>query len=95
MKHKNISYRRKSRKKAITRKMFIGLHCMYWTSLETDVRRQGQLSKGKVHCSCPICSCKSTKYMNKTTNSLSGYSVSDRRKFDALNASYEEYKSIA
>lgn len=91
MKHNNIPYRRKARRDAIAKKVYIGTHCMYWPNLKTDVRRQGQLSKGKVHCSCPRCSCKSTKYMNKSTNSLSGYSVSDRRKFDALKFSYTDY----
>ena len=40
-----------------------------------------KLSKGKVHCSCPLCAAK-TK-----TN---GYSASDRRKIEAGNDSLKE-----
>ena len=87
MHERGISYRRKVRQRAMARKIFIGLHCMYWPSLEKDERAIGRLAKGKVHCSCPLCACKSTKVLGKHTNSLSFYSASDRRKFDSLAAS--------
>ena len=40
-----------------------------------------RLSKGKIHCSCPICSAKSNR---------NGYTVSDLKKFEALQSSVEE-----
>lgn len=91
MLHKTSTFRRMTNRSHAARRLHIGLTCMSWDALATDVRAQGKLRKGKVHCSCPLCSCKSTKYMNKSTNSLLGYSAADKRKFDALNSSYEEY----
>lgn len=90
MYERGISYRRRVRQRAIARKTFIGTHCMLWENLETDERAIGRLAKGKVHCSCPLCACKSTKVLGKHTNSLIFYSASDRRKFDSLADSYEE-----
>ena len=91
MYHKSIPFRRAERRKHMSKRIFIGLHCIYWPSLEKDERRRGQLAKGKVHCSCPICSCKSTQIMGVKTNSLAGYSLSDKRKFNSLADSYNEY----
>lgn len=93
MLHKTITFRRMANRNHAARRLHIGLTCMSWNTLATDIRAQGKLRKGKIHCSCPLCSCKSTKYMNKSTNSLLGYSAADKRKFDALNSSYEEYLS--
>ena len=41
-----------------------------------------QYSKNKIHCSCPLCSAKVSKYKGRgvTVN----YTISDRRKFDRL-----------
>lgn len=93
MYHKTISYRHKVSKKHMNKRIFIGTHCMHWEYLGTDIKAQGKLRKGKIHCSCPICSCKSTTYLNKTTNSLAGYSAADKRKFASLDQSYNEYIS--
>lgn len=93
MLHKTSTFRRTTNRNHAVRRLHIGLTCMGWGALTTNIREQGKLRKGKIHCSCPLCSCKSTKYMNKSTNSLLGYSASDKRKFDALNSSYAEYLS--
>lgn len=84
MNHRTITYRRHMARVHKARRVFIGLSCMYWPSLETDKRRRGQLVKGKVHCSCPRCACKSTKVWGKHTNSLTGYPASDKRKLDSM-----------
>lgn len=43
--------------------------------------QEHRLSKNKVHCSCPICSAKTSK---------NGYKASDIKKFNALQYSAEE-----
>lgn len=89
--HKTISYRRRANEFHKNRRVFIGLYCMSWDSLTTNAKAQGKLRKGKIHCSCPLCTCKSTTSEGKHTNSLAGYSASDKRKFDSLTYSYKEY----
>lgn len=93
MYRKGLAYRRRAKDNHKNRRVYIGTQCLMWSSLATDVRAQGRLAKGKIHCSCPMCSNKSTKCLNKTTNSLKYYSASDKRKFEKLNYSYEEYIS--
>lgn len=41
-----------------------------------------QYSKNKIHCSCPLCSAKVTKYKGRGIRS--NYTISDQRKFDRL-----------
>lgn len=89
--HKTKTFRRMTSRNHVARRVYIGLHCLSWEELSTDIKAQGKLRDGKIHCSCPLCSCKSTKYLNKKTNSLAGYSASDKRKFEALNYSYAEF----
>lgn len=54
----------------------------------------GTLAKGKIHCSCSLCSCKSTKLRNcgdkgfTSYNSQKWYSARDRRRFDAMDFGY-------
>lgn len=95
MLHKNIPFRRHTARTHKARRMFIGLHCMYWSGLDRDIRWQGQLVKGKIHCSCPLCSCKSTTDRGITTNSFAGYSISDKRKLMSLNDSLKDYERDA
>lgn len=55
------AYTRYQRKRHINRKKRI-IHNMddYW-----PYRYEGMLSKGKIHCSCPICRLKSYEYAKK------------------------------
>lgn len=66
--HKSISYRRHVANTHKIRRIHIAINCMDWKSITTNTRAQGQLRKGKVHCSCPRCSNKSTKANNITSN---------------------------
>lgn len=43
--------------------------------------KEHKLSKDKIHCSCPLCS---------TKTRTDGYKISDLRKIEALDSSYEE-----
>lgn len=86
MSHRGRTYSRVHRRRQIYRKHKIVL------SMGFDVRCPGKLSKGKVHCSCPLCACKSTADRGKHTNSHRMYSASDLRKFDALTYRLKEVK---
>ena len=58
MPKRNMGYYRAQRKKAINRKKrIIRDQHNYW-----NVRFDGELSKGKIHCSCPLCRRKSYDY---------------------------------
>lgn len=87
VKPKGLSYKRRMDKRHQKRKLRISNRFISTPS----VRYRGKLVKGKVHCSCPLCANKSTKYIGKSTNSLHYYPVSDKRKFEKLDFSYEEY----
>lgn len=56
---------------------------------------EGMLSKGKIHCSCPMCSAKTRNKGKRKQRKGFGYeptfnwTISDRRKVDALN--YEDF----
>lgn len=53
----------------------------------------GTLSKGKVHCSCPLCACKSTTDRGIKTNSKRNYSKADITRMEKLDYSMKEYLS--
>ena len=57
-------YRRQARAKAIRRKKFYA-HATVWIYTHPD----GALSKGKIHCSCPMCAAKSSRDGGVTSNS--------------------------
>ena len=86
-KTKGLAYRRRADKIHQKRKLRISNRFVS----NPNIRYRGKLVKGKVHCSCPLCANKSTKCVGKSTNSLRYYSASDKRKFEKLNFSYEEY----
>lgn len=88
--HKNITFRRRMRIKAINRKLNIHEHQMYQFSEITPVVR-GRLNKGKIHCSCPMCSAKSGKAWGVSNNSIHNYKASDQRKFISLTQDLEDY----
>ncbi len=72
--NRSRAYYRDVRKRAIHHKKHISRH--YW-----NYKFDGQYSKGKVYCSCPDCSAKSSRH---------GFKVSDIRKYEAAKASTEE-----
>ena len=91
--HKTSTFRRMMNRNHSARRTHIGVNCLHWDKLKTDKKAQGKLRDGKIHCSCPWCTNKSTKYINKSINSISKYSTSDKRKFNSLESSYDEYMS--
>ena len=96
MKHKDIRYRRFERRMHIARKRDIAVFTAWLPrSVVKKPTRYGQLDKGKVHCSCPLCAAKSTKRFGRTYNSLADYTAKDRRKFDSMKAKLIAYYSEA
>lgn len=94
--HKNRSTRRFFRRKAINRKSKI-LH--EHNSYHDNIIR-GTLSKNKIHCSCAMCSCKSSKFKNAKRSkgfvtynpkNHNWYPTSDKRRLEKANSSLEEY----
>lgn len=64
--HHDIRYRRFTRRNAIQRKRKIAVSSFCFShEYLADPRHVGQWAKGKVHCSCPLCACKSTKVIGK------------------------------
>ena len=62
----------------------------YWLSDDYLTKyKRGRLSKNKVHCSCGLCQCKSTKQWGHHYKSIANYSASDRRKFEQFD--YKDY----
>lgn len=41
---------------------------------------RGKLSKGKIHCSCPLCSAKTKRYANIRNRSVQSWKHTDRQK---------------
>lgn len=79
--------RRKNDYSKAIRKKNIAEHC-YGTSQNYGVRWYNNLhqySKNKIHCSCPMCSAKTSKYGN-TPN----YKHSDELKISSMNAKLAE-----
>lgn len=74
MANRSRDYYRKMRARAIKHKKHISAH--YW-----HYKFDGQYSKGKVHCSCPDCSAKSSKH---------GFKISDIRKYMSAKGAAEE-----
>lgn len=74
MYRKGRLYRRQQRKLAISRKSSIaGFAYLGSCAYLMNPRYKGALSKGKIHCSCPLCSCKSTHRFGRTNNSPYNY----------------------
>ena len=86
---RNRGYYRKQRIKHIKRKY--RLKEITWGKKFTedyyeDVPK-GTLSKGKVHCSCGMCSV-------KTRNPLFGWKTSDKKKIEAMNQQLKEFEYL-
>lgn len=97
--HKNRCNRRVVRLRKINHKLRIEKHVFGFSDKHINDMIVPKLDKGKVHCSCNLCACKSTK-MRKSKysgsghihyNSKSWYSVNDRRKFDEMTDKLKEH----
>jgi hypothetical protein len=62
-----------------------------WGDGDTWFKYDGQYIKGKIHCSCPLCSqkTKNNGYFGKTIE----YKPSDKKKVDSMDLQVTEYKS--
>lgn len=92
---KTRGYRRYLRHRAISRKLRIIRHTNYWY---VEEGYEGFLAKGKIHCSCAICS---TKVNMKSKNRKRGsgkkiigeetlYKISEQRKLQSLYYEFDE-----
>lgn len=78
MKNRSSAYVRHQRFRVINRKKrIIKEQNNYW-----HYRHEGELSKGKIHCSCWMCSGKTADH---------GYKISDLRKFTMMDDQVNEY----
>lgn len=81
--NRNRNYYRKQRIRAIERRINIRIN--QWGTQDTlkiyDAKQRGKLHKGKVHCSCPMCSTKSSTEMSHT----------DKRKFAFAESQLRDY----
>lgn len=89
MYHKHRDYRRCARVKAIKRRSRIASEV--FDCQTQDKVTTGKLAKGKVHCSCPICSCKSTRFYGHTNNSVIGYPKRERARIIAMKSEIRDY----
>jgi len=90
MNARNRGYYRQERRKHINRKKRI-IHQLndYWY-----YKYEGCLNKGKIHCSCPLCRCKTNNkhrvvYWQKRSKM---WKHSDQQKIDAMNAETRDYE---
>lgn len=72
------AYYRIMRKRHIARKARKCTACGAEWYAEGQAR--GKLSKGKIHCSCPMCSAKTKHYANKPNRSVQSWKHTDRQK---------------
>lgn len=89
MYHKHRDYHRCARVKAIKRRSRIASEVLDWQT-PNEVTK-GNLAKGKVHCSCPICSCKATRLCGRTNNSVVGYPKQERARIIAMKSEIRDY----
>lgn len=91
MYHKSIPARRFERRQHIARKRYIQ-RSIYGISPEILAKEPiGKLAKNKVHCSCPLCACKSTTDNGVRTNSKRNYSIADKRRLARIDSAMHEY----
>ncbi len=97
--HKDRNARRFFRARAINRKSKI----LYDLNSYHDNIVRGALSKNKIHCSCAMCSCKSSKFksakrskgfVSYNPKNHNWYPTNDKRRLEKANSSLEEYNLI-
>ena len=89
--HKDIRYRRKMRARAISRKVRKGKMSGWFSVGTISPVARGKCAKGKVFCSCPLCSASVSRCMGVHYKTVKNYGVSDRRKFLSLEESLKEF----
>lgn len=91
MYHKTKTARRYQRRNHIARRRYIERHIMGINERFLDKEPLGALNKNKIHCSCPMCACKSTTDNGVRTNSKRNYPIAERKRFESMNAAINEY----
>ncbi len=86
---RDIRYRRVQRTKHIRRKKFYCSQILQVGSEYFTPVRIGKLSKGKIHCSCPLCASKTTGYFGKH------WKHSDQKKIDSMLNQLDELYDCA
>lgn len=82
--HKDMRYRRFQRRNAIARKSKIS-RLVYGSPMGTGYTECiGKLDKGKVHCSCAMCSAKTKRNFGKRDRSWKSWKISDIKKMQSL-----------
>lgn len=89
-------YYRKMRAKYIRKRKRIGLQNYHW---KWEYAHDGMYSKGKVHCSCPMCSPKTRnkgkrRYKTGNYEKSLNYKHSDLQKIDSMNQEFMEYSTM-
>lgn len=82
---RNRAYYRKQRIKHIKRKKNISEHCYGYDWYQVD----GAYSKGKIHCSCPLCSTKTNNKRRHGYNHSKNWKPSDLKKIEDMD--YQEH----
>lgn len=90
MYHKSISFRRQQRMRVIKHKAFICSQVYNDTYGYGYLKIPGKLSKGKIHCSCPLCAAKTGKIMGVKTNSLIAHTARDLRRLKDMQFQLDE-----
>jgi hypothetical protein len=93
-------YYRRQRKRAIAHKLGILFTRFPYDCYEKEKNEKGRLSKGKVHCSCSMCSPKTNmkaKFRKRESGSWRGsplifYKISENRKIDSINQQLYEFE---
>lgn len=85
----NRGYYREQRQKHINRKKrIIKEQNDYWS-----YTHDGELSKGKIHCGCPLCRCKTNnKHRKVYWQSSKMWKHSDLQKIESMNAAVADYE---
>ena len=82
---RNRAYYRKQRIKHIKRTKNISEHCYGYDWYQVD----GAYSKGKIHCSCPLCSAKTNNKRRHGYNHSKNWKPSDLKKIEDMD--YQEH----
>lgn len=86
-KNRNAQYNRAQKRKFIRRRKNIVRFVYLENPEENKAFCQSKLSKGKLHCSCPLCSTKT----NKSKSDHSGWKLMDRKTLDKMDSELKEF----
>lgn len=93
--NRDRNYYREQRAKHIRRKKYICQKCYGWDYYDHD----GSYSKGKIHCSCPLCAAKTNNRRRKSNKyapaKFTNWKASDLKKLEELDNQEKEYIKTA